>query len=405
MKLTTYCQSFLKVTLLFSFFSFLITGSVFAQIQERVYQTDHKIDSDKKGELSIEIDNLTFFKNNEYDGDLMKGYTLPGLWLNGKAVYYPLENIKLETGVHTRYYSGTKRYPSFAYRDIAEWNPDSYQSGIRVLPFFRVQVALSTHFDLILGNIYGGANHRLIEPLYNPELNLTADPEFGAQLLYQSSWLDTDVWVNWESFIFKNDTHQEAFTFGLSSRFKYNDPQSLFHLYTPLQVLAQHRGGEIDTITTASVHTLMNAAVGLGMDWNINRSVLSKVTAELNAMGYYQQAGEIWPLDDGTAFHFALGANLSDFRVKTGYWQGKDFISLFGIPYYGSVSMVEKDIVYKNPSTVYLGVEYSRTFGKGYALGVDVDIYQNKADGSKSKSAFSAGVYFRVNPSFLLKKY
>lgn len=37
--------------------------------------------------------------------------------------------------------------------------------------------------DLILGNIYGGSNHGLIAPLYNPELNLTADPETGFQVL------------------------------------------------------------------------------------------------------------------------------------------------------------------------------------------------------------------------------
>lgn len=37
--------------------------------------------------------------------------------------------------------------------------------------------------DLILGNIYGGSNHGLIAPLYNPELNLTADPKTGFQVL------------------------------------------------------------------------------------------------------------------------------------------------------------------------------------------------------------------------------
>jgi len=330
---------------------------------------------------------------------------LPGFWLRGKAVYYPLENIKLEAGIHTLYYYGTKRYPAYAYTDIAEWNPDSYQSGIRVLPFFRAHVTLSDHFDLILGNIYGGSNHRLIEPLYNPELNLTADPEMGLQLLYKSAFMDVDTWVNWESFIFKNDTHQEAFTFGLSSRLKYNAPQSAFHFYSPVQVLAQHRGGEIDTIQTSSVHTLMNAAIGAGMEWNTDYRVFKKLKAELNVLGYYQQAGNLWPLDNGTAFHFALAANLSDFRVKTGYWKGKDFISLFGIPYYGSVSTVNRELVYEDPSTFYWGVEYTRTFGKGYAIGVDVDFYKISAVGLSNKSAFSAGVYFRVNPSFLLRKY
>lgn len=390
------------------FFTVLFAGifsPVQSQISKHVYEDNRILSPEKKGELALEVDNITFFKNNEYDGNIMKGYTLPGFWINGKATYQPLANIKLEAGLHTLYYYGTKRYPAYAYLDIAKWNPDSYQSGIRLLPFFRAHIALSNHFDLILGNIYGGANHRLIEPLYNPELNLTADPESGAQILYKSKYFDADMWVNWESFIFREDTHQEAFTFGFSSRIKYNNPQSEFHFYTPVQVLAQHRGGEIDTIQTSSVHTLMNAAVGVGMEWTPNYRILKKVTAELNAMGYYQQAGKLWPVDDGAAWHVSLAADLSDFRVKAGYWKGKDFISLFGIPYYGAVSTVDEKHVYNNPSTIYAGLEYSRTFGKGYVLGVDVDFYKPKASDISHKTAFSAGIYLRINPSFLLKKY
>lgn len=381
------------------------TYPLMSQINERVFLEDSRIAPDEKGKLSIEIDNLTFFKNNEYDGDILKGYTLPGFWVNAKAVYYPLKNIKLEAGVHTRYYYGTKRYPSYAYHDIAEWNPDSYQSGIRILPIFRAHIALSDNFDLVLGNIYGASNHRLIEPLYNPELNLTADPEMGAQVLFNSRRFDADVWVNWESFIFRNDTHQEAFTFGVSSRVKYNAPNSNVHFYSPIQLLAQHRGGEIDTITTSSVHTLMNAAVGLGMEWNTNYKVFKKLSAELNLMGYYQQAGKLWPLEDGVAYHFAVGADLSDFRIKAGFWKGDDFISLFGIPYYGAVSTVNKDQVLGKPSTIYGGVEYSKTLGKGYALGIDLDVYRTESLELSQAISFSAGIYLRINPSFLLKKY
>lgn len=49
-----------------------------AQIPDRVFKTDYRIDPGKKGELSVEIDNLSFFKDDEYTGSFMKGYTLPG---------------------------------------------------------------------------------------------------------------------------------------------------------------------------------------------------------------------------------------------------------------------------------------------------------------------------------------
>lgn len=66
----------------------------------------------------------------------MKGYSLPGFWIQPKAVFYPLGNIKLELGVHMLRYWGAKKYPSLAYQDIAEWKGDQYQHGFHVLPFF-----------------------------------------------------------------------------------------------------------------------------------------------------------------------------------------------------------------------------------------------------------------------------
>lgn len=167
-------------------------------------------------------------------------------------------------------------------------------------------MALSDHVNIVLGNIYGASNHNLIEPLYNPELNLTCDPEAGLQLLYDSKAFDLDVWVNWQSFIFREDVHQEAFTVGISSRLKYNDPASRFHFYTPVQGLVQHRGGEIDTIFNNSVQTLMNGAIGVGGVWNTGHRIFKNLNVELDATGYYQQAGEIWPFDSGYGLYAVL---------------------------------------------------------------------------------------------------
>lgn len=95
--------------------------SLKAQIADRVYKTDYHIDPEKARELSVELDNISFFKDNEYTGKFTKGYSLPGLWVQGKAVYYPLRNIKLEAGVHMLIYHGANKYPSMAYQDIAYW--------------------------------------------------------------------------------------------------------------------------------------------------------------------------------------------------------------------------------------------------------------------------------------------
>lgn len=412
--LTSYSRSlFIVCVLVAGMFVTLLPMQ--AQISDRVFKTDYKIDPNKKGELSVELDNISFFKDNEYAGSFLKGYSLPGLWVQPKAVYYPLDNIKLEAGLHLLRYWGANKYPNYAYQDIAKWKGNQYQKGIHVLLFFRAQVALSDHVDIILGDLYGGANHNLIAPLYDPELNLTADPEMGLQLLYKSRVFDMDAWVNWESFIFNTDTHQEAFTVGLSTRVKFNQPDSRFHFYLPIQGVVQHRGGEIDTIFTNSVQTLMNGAVGIGGVWNTGHTIFKNVNVELDATGYYQQAGKIWPFDTGYGLYARASADICDFRVKASYWSCKDFISMFGSPFYGAVSTKVEGATFDAPSMVYLGVEYSRVLGKGFSLGVDLDVYQSLSTtihrpdaGSAplgSATSFSAGVYLRINPSFLIKKF
>jgi hypothetical protein len=371
-----------------------------AQIPEKVFQSSSKIEAERVGELSVELDNLSFFKNNEYGGNFLKGYTLPGVWLQPKAVYYPTTNIRLEAGLHALAYWGAHAYPNYAYRDIANWKGGDYQYGLRLLPLFRAQIALSEQVSLVLGHLYGASNHRLIEPLYNPELNLTADPETGLQCLYTSRFVDLDAWANWESFIFRMDTHQEAFTFGVSSRLKYNRPESRFHFYTPVQLLAQHRGGEIDTIVVNSVQTFMNGAAGIGGVWNIGHPVFKRLNVEADVAGYYQQAGNLWPFTKGYGLYARAWADVGDFRVKGGYWMCKDFISMFGNPYYGAVSTSEEGLTFDNPRMACFGLEYSRSFGKGYSIGIDLDVYCHR-----QATGFSMGVYFRMNPSFLIKRF
>ena len=136
---------------------------------------------------------------------------------------------------------------------------------------------------------------------------------------------------------------------------------------------------------------------------------------ELDAAGYYQQAGKLWPFDNGYGVYARASADIYDFRVKTSYWRCHQFISMFGSPFYGAVSTSDEGLTFDDPSCVYFGLEYSRELAKGFSLGIDLDIYEHlpvvfrgtEQDGYKSfaKTSFSAGIYLRVNPSFLIKKF
>lgn len=384
-------------------------------IDKAVFQTDCRLSPDQRGDLRLQVNSLSFFRDNEFSTPTLDGYTLPGFWLQPSLQYQPLDKLRLEAGLHLLRYWGADRYPNMAYQDIAYWSGRK-QKGVHLLPFFRVQAALSDQVTIVLGDLYGGANHQLIEPLYAPELNLTADPEAGLQLLYEGRRYEMDLWVNWQSFIFRTDTHQEAFTVGLSSRVKLNDETNPIHYYIPVQAMIQHRGGEIDTIQTQSVQTLMNGSIGFGLRWQFDHPLFHQLDASVHALGYYQQAGELWPFDQGAAGYVSASLQLgSGFQVKGSYCYGQKFISLYGYPLYGCVSTKQSGTTFDAIKTGYLGVEYCRPLAPGYAIGINMDLFlegnRKATDATQTvthigrSSCFSAGIYLRIQPSFLLKKF
>lgn len=383
-----------------------------AQMIDKIGVRDYNLNPEHTEELRLEFDNISFFKNNEFSGPVMKGYSLPGLWISPKVTYQPLNNIKLELGGYAMWYSGAYKFPNYAYIDISQWKGSQFQQGAHILPYFRGQLALN-NFNFVLGNLYGASTHRLIKPLYDPELALTADPESGFQILYDLPRFHLDTWINWQSFIFDLDTHQEAFIFGVASEYQFKEDEAFSQPYLKVQGIVQHRGGEQDN--TTNVSTLMNASIGVGMKWNYDYPVVKSLNVEADLLGYYQQAGTLWPYSKGGAFYANASMNLGKyFFVEAGYFVARRFISVLGNPYFGSVSTKNEDAVFDGyPQTWNFAVDYTRSFGKGYAFGAKAEAYfstpgdMTKADGSvvynNQHLAFTLGVYMRLSPSFLLK--
>lgn len=378
-------------------------------------------------ELRLRVRNLNFFRNNEYKGNLVKGYTLPGLWLLPSVSYQPLRDLKIEAGAYMLRYWGENKYPNTHYADLPGYDTDDTQTSFHAVPFFRVHYAPLPGVSLVLGNIYGRNNHGLIEPLYNKEMAMTSDPEAGVQFLWDTRHFNLDMWVNWESFIFQGDKRQEEFTFGVSSRVKTGNASSgadnvLF--YMPLQLLFKHQGGEINTSASVrGVKTWFNAAVGVGVDINMPFKYFKRLNVEADAAYYSQQKGGLFPFDRGYGIYGKVAADISSFRINAGYWQCHDFVSLMGDPLFGAVSMFNVGQTYNDPKTVFFSLEYSHKIGKGFALGVHADVYNTFAaysetlvsgdDGVSSVTfsrvpnsiSFLAGIYLRTDFGFLIKKF
>lgn len=275
---------------------------------------------------------------------------------------------------------------------------------------------MATHggLNLVLGSIYGGMYHRLLDPIYAPELNLTADPESGAQILFSNRWLDFDTWINWESFIYKGDVHQEAFTFGVSTRFKYNDESSRIHLYTPLQILFQHRGGEIDTLRANSVQTLFNGATGIGARFDTGSRSFRNISIEADALLYNQQVGNLWPIGRGWAWYVHGSLDVVNVKARMGFFSADKFVSLLGYPFFGCISTREPGLTFDRFSTAFAGVEYAHEFAPGYMFGAEAMVYHHlPATGNivgvkrryDATTDFYGAIFFRICPSFLIKSF
>ncbi|MDR2690721.1 MAG: hypothetical protein LBB73_00215 [Dysgonamonadaceae bacterium] len=381
--------------------------------RESLFADAYTIDARKCGKLNLCIDNISFFNNLETGGDVQKGYTLPGFRIYPRLTYYPASMIKLEAGVSLLRYWGADKYPNYVYLDIAEWKAPDYQAGFHLQPFFRAQIQPVPQLNIVLGHIYGGSNHGLIEPLYNPELNLTADPEMGAQIIYNSRIAHLDAWVNWENFIFRNEMNSEVMTTGVSAGLHITNPQSFFYLGIPVQVLANHHGGEID-ISTKGVISLINGATGLQFGFNFNKSGFKYLGLSLMGAGYKNLHSEK-PLlfEQGWAACSKLNIRFGDFDLKAIFWRSGNFINLFGSPVFGNVSTSKENWNFPRITVFNPGIQYERKFGAGLYLGANFEcfiapgftMYQEQ-DPIKTEKYFgtSAGLFLRINPSIVLKK-
>lgn len=395
-----------------------------ADMARRMGYQPYRVDSTQTKTLGIELEALAFFKDNEFDGNVQRGYSLPGVRLQPRLTYTPIDEIKLELGLHATIYSGANKYPCYVFHDIATWKGDQYQSGAHLLPFFRATARFKS-ITLAVGDIYGGATHGFVEPMYNPELILTDDPEMGFQMIVDTKRWHSDLWMNWQSYIFKESSHQEAFTVGWTQNinvWKRTKEDRTHSLDIPIQLVIQHRGGEQDN-TKMGVQTIANGALGMGYEYKApGNRIVTGVQAEVMALYCLQQSGNLWPFKNGPALWVKASVDfIRDLRVTAGFFSAKDFCSLYGSQYFGTLSTKRAGGRFDGMNTGLISLEYSRTFANAYTIGANLKAYIYKtgslalpADDThpepytipgEFRTPFSFGVYFRCSPSFVLKRF
>ena len=93
----------------------------------------------------------------------------------------------------------------------------------------------------------------------------------------------------------------------------------------------------------------------------------------------------------------------------------RKFVSILGVPYFGSLSESAEPTVFKHSQMIYGKVEYSKRLKDIASLGINLTLYQYfsgkgiDADGerisSQSSASIVAGIYLRISPSLFLHRF
>ena len=305
--------------------------------------------------LFLHIDGNTFFIDNEYFGDRVSGYTLPGFVLQPKVEWRLHHDVTLKGGIHWLHYWGAVNYPSVtAYGAYPLY--DSVSRPIHILPWMQAKARLSNQWELTLGSL-DASGHDLPMPLYNEELALVGDPEAGLELTGHNNWMTLDVWTDWREYIWDRSPVPERFTAGLSGDLHLY--VSDWNFYIPLHLVVQHEGGQNMSVSH-NVNNNFNAAAGLRVSkpWREIHFDLS-----CRVMWYHQHGNAAVPFSKGWGFYPQLSVTDGlNYKLSASYWHGKDFVPLLGSWHFSNLSANTPNLTFDRTRVVTLQAGWMKRF-------------------------------------------
>ncbi len=333
--------------------------------------------------FSLNTDITGFFKNNEYFSPVAVGQTLPGIQSTLALGYQASNKFRIELGTYAVKYSGR-------------------ESLANLQAFGRLQYAITPNFNMVVGNIYGGVNHRLIEPLYQWERQFTDHPESGLQFVLHNEHWFTDVWVNWQHFIQRGDSVPEVLTFGTSATYMVTDPSSQFNLTIPIQLLIHHQGGQIDTSEDPMI-VLGNIASGLCARWKTDTKWLRSAGLDVYVAGYYDRYPDPQrrPYKSGIGVYPVLYLDARPLEFMAGYWHADKFYAFEGEPLFGSFDPYNPEQQVPKRDLLTFKLAYNRQIVKGVFIGAQIEVY---SDLNRRETDYSFGVHLRFDRRFFLAK-
>lgn len=369
-------------SILLILFLFLLNTSVFGQDINLIFKNFNEFSPQDSSSLLFRIENINFFKNNEYESDITEGYTLTGGLIKPQMVYYLNSKLRLSIGASMLKYSGQDKLNKSTLLLSAVFKPNRKQT-------------------FIFGNINNDHNHGLPEFMVLSEKFYTGNFETGIQYLYKGEKLNMDCWLDWENFIEKHDTIQEKFTVGLALNYFLNKKNSRNILSIPLYISISHKGGEIDK-SDKPASTISNIAVGINYRRLINTTAFTSIDFNVLFSVYNDHKKELLPqFNKGNGIYTTLNTNtrIGDFMI--GYWHSKNYFSQYGLDIFHSVSSFDTQFYERNRNLLNFKYTYRYKIGKNSTIGGSIEDY---LDLTNNRNNMSASVFLVLNTNIFIKK-
>ncbi len=340
-----------------------------------------RFDKSANDKLFINLSNYDFFKNVEYDSEfLTQGYTIGGYNLKPTLMYYSNEKVRLEVGANILQY----------------WGLDDL---MKLEPTLTAHIRFSENLQFIFGSLDRNDNHKIISPLYNPEMIMRNPVENGFQFLFDFKYLEADLWADWENYISYGDSTQEKFNFGVSSDLKIID-NSKFRIKIPLQMIARHHGGEISDYEE-KVLSHFNNSFGISIEYKF-RKYLESLSLSGHKLAYSDLNDNriYFDAENGQATYAIFTAKTENSKLSFSYFYADDFFAYKGQPIFQCYDL--HSLEYERTRELFsLDYRYKIDLGDGMNMSFLVEGYH---DLQKDTNGYAFMIDFYFAKSFFLKE-
>jgi hypothetical protein len=322
-----------------------------------------------------------YIRNNEFREDPVPGYTLFGYQFRPYFSYFPTGRIRLDAG-------------GFFQKDFGEDN------FTEIRPILSIKYAVK-NFSMIFGTLEGAMSHRLIEPMYNFENLISRRIEDGLQLKYINDRIFFDTWIEWINMLDFGEDALEEFNFGISMNVRLLETSAI-RICLPVQLLANHQGGEID-VSDEPANTILNSAAGIGMEIPLEKNGLLESIRLDGYYGFFNSTDDpgYLPFLEGDGWLLNLSGKSGWFEMMISYWHGDRFYAPYGGPHYQSVFFDLEKVpeIQEQRDLLYFRMFFEQDLARGLSLSIRFEPVYDIGNGQFDHTE---GLYLRYRTDFML---